>query len=161
MACRTASVLAVGVTLANGAGFHRKNDDFLASKMQPDAAAHAFAQVEDEWSAQVSLFLECNSTASDSDSLVDCHAAPKAFEKACGSVVHAVLQGSGGDRDSVHEYLSDICGQQALDLWHGGQCSSFAKAVDGVLSASSYENRVNLKVGDFCSKYWSEFLESE
>jgi len=147
--------------LASAATFHRRTDVFLAAKMQPDVAAHAFAQVEDEWSAQVSLFLECNSTASDSDTLVDCHAAPKAFEKACGSVVNAVLQGSGGERDSVHEYLKDVCGQNVLDSWHAGQCFSFAKGIDGIMTGSVYENRMSLRIGDFCTKHWSQFLETE
>merc|ERR1719221_1079069 len=90
-----------------------------------------------------------------------CRTAPKAFEKACGSVVKAVLQGSGGDRDSVHEYLNDVCSQSVLDTWHAGQCSSFAKAVDGIMTGSVYENGMNLRIGDFCVRHWSQFLETE
>jgi len=129
--------------------------------MQPDQVAQALIGVEDEWQAQTSLFIECNSTSADSDSLVDCHAAPKAFEKSCKTVVQAMLQGSSGDRDSVHEYLNDVCSQSVMDGWHASQCHSFAKSIDAIMTGSAYENRVSLNTAGLCTRYWSQFLSSE
>jgi len=156
MACRQMIAFAAGSAVVSSMELRG------AANMQPDVVAHALAGVEDEWVAQASLFIECSGSASgESDSLVDCHAAPKAFEKSYGTVVNAMLQGSGGDKEAVNEYLNDVCGQSSMQGWRAEQCHSLGKALDSVMSGSDYENRVNLKIGNLCTSFWGKFLDGE
>jgi len=156
MACRVAFSLAAGAVATDAVALRGGAD------MQPEVVARTLVSVEDEWKAQASVFLECsNATSGDSESVVDCAAAPKAFEKSCDTVVNSVVQGSSGDRYAVREYLDTVCSQSMMQNWHQTQCRSLAAAVNGKMTGDSYENRVNLNVKGLCTGFWSHFLQME
>lgn len=136
------------------------NGHFLSANMQPEAVAHVFVEVEDEWKSQASAFVECNATASE-DKSVDCSGAMKAFEKSCGTVVTSVIQGSSGDPDAIHEYLDTVCGESVLKDWHQSQCRKLAATVNKKITGNAYFNRQNLNVPQLCTGFWSQFLEEE
>merc|ERR1719261_1343361 len=92
-----------------------KGQSFLGSSMQPEVVARTLSRVEDEWKAQAAVFAECNSTAGlPGATIVNCADAPSSFDKSCNTVVNAIIQGSGGDRDVAKEYMSDVCSQKSV-----------------------------------------------
>lgn len=135
---------------------------FLGNGMQPEVVARTLSSVEDEWKAQAAVFAECNSTSGlEGTTIVDCADAPGSFDKSCGTVVSAIIQGSGGDRDVAKEYMADVCSQRAISGWHQQQCNALAVAVRGAMTADKYENRVNFNTGKLCTGFWSHFLADE
>mmetsp|Transcript_138291 Transcript_138291/g.240661 ORF Transcript_138291/g.240661 Transcript_138291/m.240661 type:complete len:340 (-) Transcript_138291:40-1059(-) len=146
---------------AHAAARGLRSRSFLGNGMQPEVVARTLASVEEEWKAQAGVFVECNATGNDGDSIVNCGDAPKSFAKSCSTVVLAVVQGSGGDRDVTKEYMGDVCTQVALNSWHKEGCLNLATALDTAMTADSYENRINFDTSALCSKFWARFLEGE
>lgn len=163
MASRTLAVVAaVGLAGNTDAFINRKGRAFLSSDMRPEAAAEALMSVEDEWRAEASLFAECsNSTSEESEPLVDCHAAPSAFQKSCGTVVNAIVQGSNGNRATVHEYLDTVCSQAVMNGYHQNHCRGIANALSAKMTGDIYTNRNVLNLKALCNDFWPTFLEEE
>jgi len=135
---------------------------FLGNGMQPEVVARTLSNVEDEWKAQAAVFAECNSTSAlPGSSIVNCADAPSSFGKSCSTVVGAIIQGSGGDRDVAKEYMADVCSQRSISGWHQQQCNALAVAVRGSMSADKYENRENFNSVKLCTGFWSHFLGDE
>merc|ERR1719329_1754605 len=89
-------------------------------------------------------------------------AAPVTFGKSCATVVSAVVQGSGGDRNVAKEYMSNVCDQKALAGWHKLRCTDLSTAiVDHAMSADSYANRQSLNSDKLCSDFWGKFVDAE
>jgi len=146
--------LAASVSTAAALGAFR-NGNFLSASMQPEVVARTLAHVEDEWKAQAAIFAECTSTE---DSIVDCAETPESFGKSCATVVHAIVQGSGGDPDVTKEYMNDVCAQKIITDWHRTSCVALSSAVTAKMSASSYENRANYQASKVCEGFWSRFV---
>merc|ERR1719310_24055 len=139
-----------------------KGRAFLGNGMQPAVVARTLSTVEDEWKAQAAVFAECNSTSGlPGSALVNCADAPSSFGKSCGTVVRAIVQGSGGDRAVAKEYMTDVCSQGIIKGWHQQQCHNLATAVQGSMSADKYSNRANFNTGKLCTSFWSRFLGEE
>jgi len=135
---------------------------FLGNGMQPEVVARTLSNVEDEWKAQAAVFAECNLTSGlEGATIVNCADAPTSFGKSCGTVVNAIVQGSGGDKDVTKEYMADVCSQPAISGWHQQQCHALALAVRGAMSADTYQNRMNFNSGKLCTSFWSHFLSEE
>merc|ERR1719221_482833 len=100
---------------------------FLEANMQPEVVARTLMNVEEEWKAQAAVYAQCNATANDGSSIVDCQDAPASFAKSCGVVVGAVVQGSNGDQRVAKEYMSDVCDQSVLTGWHKKHCFGLAQ----------------------------------
>jgi len=159
MARSLAVVFGVLAMLPAASAYARKN--FLATDMQPEVVARTLQNVQEEWKAQAALFAECNSTSEGSSALVDCSDAPKSFAKSCSTVVKAVVSGSSGDKNVVQEYMTDVCGQSQMQGWHQTYCKSLATALDGTMSADTYENRNDFNAQKLCTGFWSQFLKDE
>lgn len=128
--------------------------------MQPEMVAQTLSHVEDEWWAQAAVFAECDGTSSPKgSSLVNCADAPSSFSKSCQTVVTAIVQGSGGDKDTAKEYMADVCSQHAITGWHQDQCNALALAVIPAMNSNSYSNRMAFNAGKLCTGVWSRFLE--
>jgi hypothetical protein len=135
---------------------------FLGNGMRPEVVAQTLSNVEDEWKAQAAVFAECNSTSGlEGASIVNCEDAPSSFGKSCSTVVGAIVQGSGGDRDVAKEYMVDVCSQKAISGWHQQQCHTLADAVRGAMTADKYENRESFNSAKLCTGFWSRFLADE
>lgn len=161
MACRPVllALLAVAPAAAVTRGGLR-GGSILGESMQPEVVARTLKGVEEEWKAQAALFAQCNST-SEGGAIVDCQDAPKSFGKSCGIVVGAVVQGSNGDKKVAAEYMTNVCGQSAIQGWHQQQCKALALAINGAMTADTYQNRYNLNSMKLCSSFWSRFLKAE
>lgn len=152
--------LVLAVAGVDGAVVSQKN--FLGNGMQPEVVARTLSHVEDEWKAQAAVFTECKDTAGmPGATIVNCNDAPSSFSKSCGTVVGAIIQGSGGDKDVAKEYMGDVCTQRAISGWHQTQCNALAAAVQGAMSADKYENRENFNTAKLCTSFWSRFLTEE
>merc|ERR1719473_271866 len=117
MAGRLSLVLALAAALPASSvltfGGHARS--FLGNGMQPEVVARTLSHVEEEWKAQAAVFAECNSTSGlEGATIVNCNDAPASFGKSCGTVVSAIVQGSGGDRDVAKEYMVDVCSQRII-----------------------------------------------
>jgi len=135
---------------------------FLGNGMQPEVVARTLSNVEEEWKAQAAVFAECNETGgADSSSLVNCQDAPASFGKSCSTVVTAIVQGSGGDRETAQEYMADVCSQPAISGWHQEECQALSLLVKGFMTADKYENRMNFKTQKVCEGFWSRVLDQE
>lgn len=135
---------------------------FLGNGMQPEVVARTLSNVEDEWKAQAAVFAECNMTTGlEGATIVNCADAPSSFGKSCNTVVNAIVQGSGGDRDVTKEYMADVCSQHSISGWHQQQCHALALAVRGAMTADTYENRMSFNSGKLCTSFWSHFLKEE
>merc|ERR1740130_1555232 len=89
-------------------------------------------------------------------------AAPATFGKSCATVVSAVVQGSGGDRNVAKEDMNNVCDQKALAGWHKLRCTDLSSAiVDHAMSADSYANRQSLNSDKLCSNFWGKFVDAE
>lgn len=139
-----------------------KSQNFLGNGMQPEVVARTLSSVEEEWKAQASVFARCNGTSTEASStLVNCEDAPNSFEKSCGTVVAAIIQGSGGDRDVAKEYMNDVCTQKSISGWHQQQCQALATAVQSFMTADRYENREHFNAAKLCKSFWVKFFEEE
>lgn len=149
-------VKAVAIRRERGSGFLS-----LKSDMQPEVVAKTLLKVEDEWTAQAGMFAECNATATTGQELEECAAAPKAFEKACGTVMSAVVQASNGQKEDVTEYMNTVCGEDVLAGWRSQSCKSLAVAMLSGMSDDAYNNREHFDSGKLCSKFWTQFSNAE
>jgi len=132
----------------------------IESGMQPDVVARTLSAVQGEWRAQVAIFADCDSTAKlPGSSIVNCKDAQGSFSNSCGTITNAMVQGSGGDKDVMHEYMSDVCRQRAMSGWHQQQCNSVAMLIGQTLSVDKYENRMNFHSAKVCDKLWSQLLQ--
>jgi len=123
-------------------------------QMRPEVVASTLAHVQDDWKAEAVMFTT-EDTASGK-------AAPVTFGKSCATVVSAVVQGSGGDRNVAKEYMSNVCDQKALAGWHKLRCTDLSTAiVDHAMSADSYANRQSLNSDKLCSNFWGKFVDAE
>lgn len=137
---------------------------FLAANLQPEATARALVPVEDEWSKQAQLYADCveqQENLNATDSMAACEVAPQAFGRSCDTVVKAVVQGSSGDQEAVHQYLDEVCGQRALTGWKKGYCNWFAETVNNAMTSDSYSNRESLKIGKLCQTFWQRMLKED
>jgi len=128
-------------------------------KMQPEVVAHSLLKVEEEWKSQAAAFADCNATSTDAST--ECSAATKAFGKSCSTVVNAVVQASSGDRSSVREYMSDICGEAELKGWRQERCSTLAMSINKAMTDNNYDNREELDASKVCTSFWSVFTVEE
>lgn len=150
------------ITCGSAAAVFGQGKSFLGTSMQPEVVARTLSRVEDEWKAQAAVFAECSTTAGlPGASIVNCADAPSTFEKSCNTVVSAIIQGSGGDKDVTKEYMEDVCGQRSISGWHQQQCHTLAIAVRGAMSADKYQNRVSFNTGKLCNGFWTNFLKEE
>lgn len=169
MAPRSSALLAVaGLVTASEALSFASNTigvrQFLSAKLQPEATARALVPVEDEWSKQAQLYAECveeQEKMNSTDSVAACEAAPQAFGRSCDTVVKAVVQGSSGDQDAVHQYLDEVCGQPALSGWKKGYCNWFAQEINKAMTSDSYTNRESMKIGKLCQSFWQRMLQED
>jgi hypothetical protein len=156
-------VLAFALVIAsvNAHALVRDGRTFLGTNMRPDVVANTLMSVEEEWRAQAGIFSQCNSTGSDGAGIVDCQDAPNSFEKSCGTVVSAIVQGSDGDKNVAKEYMSDVCSQASVTGWHKKHCLSLAQAVSTLMSADSYSNRNGFDSMKVCTGFWADFVQEE
>jgi len=147
------SLLAAEAVSSNG-----KN--FLSNMLQPDVAAKSLVAMEEEWQAEAGIFAECEAHGT-TEATKECVESSKHFKTSCNKVVDAMLQGSSGDRDSVKQYMDEVCNQDVMQDWHKDRCVSLSGQVNNLMSADSFENRNALKTADFCSKMWKEIVSGE
>jgi len=122
--------------------------------MRPDVVAQTLVRVEEEWRKVAADFTESNSSTATG--------APGTFAKSCATVVSAVIQGSGGDRNVAKEYMTNVCSQKVLEGWHKLRCSALATAItEHAMKADAYANRQMLDPKKVCSGYWGIFVEAE
>lgn len=148
LAATVAFLLVAGAT---GAAFRGG----FAGSMQPDIAARSFAALEDKWAFEAKQLLLCRE-----NNATDCEDT-EAFQRSCGVVAKAVIQGSSGDKRAVAEYMGTVCGQAALQGWKGEDCGSFAQSVDASMSADQYFNREELNVTSLCGTFWQKLVAHE
>lgn len=134
---------------------------FLGNGMQPEVVARTLSHVEDEWRAQAAVYADCDSASSGSSSIVNCADAPSSFGQSCDTVVKAIVQGSGGDKNVAKEYMDDVCSQRAITGWHQQHCNSLALAVRGAMNADNYQNRMSFDSAKVCTGFWSTFVDEE
>eukprot|EP00929_Paragymnodinium_shiwhaense_P110666 TRINITY_DN77837_c0_g1_i1.p1 TRINITY_DN77837_c0_g1~~TRINITY_DN77837_c0_g1_i1.p1 ORF type:complete len:276 (+),score=77.51 TRINITY_DN77837_c0_g1_i1:62-889(+) len=136
----------------------------LSLSLRPDAAAEALSPVEEEWGQQVTLYSDCvaqQEQLNNTDAAAACEAAPAAFGQSCDKVVSAVVQGSSGDKEKVHEYFDDVCSQHALTGWKQGYCRWFSQTMTEAMTDDSYTNRDTPKVRQMCEKFWQRILKED
>merc|ERR1719487_1558207 len=144
--------VAVNAVLRNSGSAFLGSDD--EERMRPDLVAKTLAKVEDEWKTQADVFTECKSA--------DCKKTPESFASSCATVVSAVAHASGGDRDVVREYMTNVCGQKVLEGWRKLRCMDFATAiVDRGMRADKYANRNSLQPSKVCTGFWPTFVDME
>jgi len=161
MAAKLALALTL-VVLPLSAAIVLRGQTFLGSGMQPEVVARTLSSVQDEWKAQADVFAECNGTSGlPGASIVNCADAPSSFGKSCDTVVNAIVQGSGGDKDVAKEYMEDVCSQKTMSGWHQNQCHSLAFVVRGSMSADKYSNRASFDTAKLCTSFWSTLLDGE
>jgi len=139
-----------------------RGQTFLGNGMQPEVVAKTLSAVEEEWKAQAAVFAECDDTnALPGATIVNCADAPSSFGKSCSTVVNAIIQGSGGDKDVAKEYMADVCSQKSISGWHQQQCNTLDLAVRRGMSADKYANRQGFDASKLCTGFWSSFLGQE
>jgi len=141
----------VAASTAHAAMLHGGSSSFLTNeeRMRPDVVANTLVKVEEDWRKEAAA-----STGAKE--------APSSFAKSCSTVVTAVIQGSGGDRDVAREYMGKVCSQKVLAGWHALRCTALAdKITEHAMLADNYANRQNLNPMKVCSPFWSVFLETE
>jgi len=125
-----------------------------SDSMRPEMVANTLAKVEEEWRKEAAVFTEGSKSGASG--------APDAFAHSCATVVSAVIQGSGGDRDVAKEYMNNVCGQKVLSGWHKQRCASLASRItEHAMLADNYANRQNLLPSKVCTSFWSVFVEAE
>lgn len=161
MAALRAALIILGVAPAAAVG-RSEGQGFLARDgMRPEVVALALGKVEDEWKNQYRLYVECNQTAASEAEARRCLDAPHAFEKSCAKIVGAMVQASGGNRDSVHEYMADVCSEPELNGWRRGRCEILAATVLAGMTPDQYMNRETLNAQPLCVSFWSRFATEE
>lgn len=131
----------------------------LENGMQPDVVAKTLSAVQGEWKAQVAIFADCDKTANLPGSpIVNCKDAQGSFSKSCSTISNAIVQGSGGDKDIMSEYMGDVCKQRAMAGWHQQECTSIALAIGKSMSADKYQNRMSFNSGSLCNTVWAQLL---
>lgn len=139
-----------------------KSKSFLGNGMQPEVVAKTLAHVEDEWKAQAAVFADCDSTSGlPGASLVNCADAPTSFSKSCTTVVNAIIQGSGGDKDVTKEYMEDVCTQKSITGWHQVQCNTLSLAVRKAMTSDKYQNRESFGTAKLCKTLWGGKLAEQ
>jgi len=132
---------------------------FLENGMQPDVVAKTLSAVQGEWKAQVAIFADCDKTAKLPGSpIVNCKDAQSSFSKSCGTITNAIVQGSGGDKDIMSEYMGDVCRQRSMSGWHQLECNSIALAIGKSMSVDKYQNRMSFNSGSLCNTLWAQLL---
>lgn len=134
---------------------------FLGTTMQPDVVARSLVTMEDKWQSQVALFAECREATAKDGSASDCDSAKIDFEKSCGTIVQAVVQGSSGERPAVKEYMGDVCAESALSGWHRERCFGLAEAIVNTMTADVYSNRESFDARSLCRGLWSSISKDE
>jgi len=159
--CLASMYFLIGIAEALvGAGTHNvglrggRSDGLLhlAAEAQPELVAHTLASVEDAWETQVIKFVECNATEGNS---AECSYFEHGFSKSCVTVAKAILSASNGEKDTVTEYMNEICNEKELHGWKMDRCQMFAKTILSDMSADAYDNRENLKPAGICHSFWS------
>lgn len=151
-------LLASPVVVAANANAQRGGRAFLATdgadRMRPELVAKTFSRVEEEWRTQAVAFTESNAS--------EAKAAWSSFSQSCGTVVTAVVQASGGDRDIVKDYMGNVCGQKVLAGWPKQRCQELAMTISehGML-ADNWANRQILQPSKVCNAFWSKLVEAE
>merc|ERR1719362_1641168 len=97
-------------------------------------------------------FVECNATEGNSR---ECSFAEHGFSKSCATVAKAILPASNGEKDTVTEYMEEICKQNVLHGWKVERCQGFAKTILHGMTADAYDNRENLNPAGICHSFWS------
>lgn len=159
VAALIASTTVLTAEAISSSDVHR-GKNFLANMLQPDVAAKSLVAMEEEWQAEAGIYADCQAHGTQ-EATKECVEASKHFKDSCNKVVEAVLQGSSGDKDSVNQYMDEVCAQDVMQDWHKDRCLSFANQVNGVMSVDSFENRDVLKATDFCSRMWEGIVSSE
>lgn len=150
MANQVVALLLLALTGANGIVLRGGESD----SMRPEMVANTLAKVEEEWRKEAAVFTEGPKSEASS--------APDAFAHSCATVVSAVIQGSGGDRDVAKEYMNNVCGQKVLAGWHKQRCATLASRItEHAMLADNYANRQNLLPSKVCTSFWSVFVEAE
>ncbi|CAK0900296.1 unnamed protein product, partial [Prorocentrum cordatum] len=106
------------------------------------------------------LYVECNATASSRADAEKCDAAPRAFERACGTIVSAVVQASNGDHRVVREYM-DWPRRGPAAGWRAGRCQLLATSVLAGMTEDNYDNREHLNAAPLCQSFWARFSSEE
>jgi len=150
-------------TLAAVAGKSVLTDgrNFLGNGMQPEMVARTLSDVQNKWQDEATQFIRCELSESNANAIKDCDSVPEKFSKSCATVVDAVVAGSGGDARVTKEYMVDVCSQPSLTAWRRDACVDLARDLTKTMSASTYENRFNLRSKAVCDEFWSNFLQSQ
>lgn len=122
--------------------------------MNPEAVAHTLAQVEDEWLQQAISFAQCNASDASASSCVE--GTMGSFVKSCKTVVVAIVEGAGGDKDNIRDYLGDVCGQGEINGQKQEMCGNLTVALDAALTADAYVNREELNFDQICTKFMTQ-----
>lgn len=154
---RNAALLALVPTVVAFSAFNG-NGNFLGNDMRPDVVAHTLMRVEDGWMHQATKFAHC--TAEGGEYSV-CEQSEQSFSKSCVQVVNGIVQGSAGDRERTAEYMSDVCGQNALSGWHQATCLSLRKVLGEKMTQSAFDNRESLKTAKICEVAWSALVKEQ
>merc|ERR1719235_2792098 len=131
---------------------------FLENGMQPDVVAKTLSAVQGEWKAQVAIFADCDISSDSASPVVNCKNAKSSFEKSCSTISNAIVQGSGGDRDVMKEYMGDVCKQKSMTGWHKVQCDAVSSLIGKSMSADKYQNRMSFNSAKLCNGLWSNLL---
>jgi hypothetical protein len=133
---------------------------FLAVDTRPDAAARSLVAIEDAWQSEAAGCVDRHA-ASYQHGMATCFKAPEAFQKSCGEVVSALMQGSSGSKDATEKYLDDVCRQNVLKDWHKTRCNSLADSIASLMTGTRYMTRVQSQTGKLCSNMWFDLVHSE
>lgn len=155
--------MALAASQTEAAALFGRSKSFLGNGMQPEVVAVTLAHVEDEWRAQAAVFANCQpkSDGKEDSSIVNCADAPSSFDKSCRTVVNAIIEGSGGDKDVAKEYMADVCSQHAITGWHQEQCHGISAKVRSSMSVDKYQNRMSFNSQKLCSGFWTELVGKE
>lgn len=124
-----------------------------SEQMRPELVAQTLANVQDEWKQQAIAFTLHTPASKE---------VPGSFASSCATVISAVVQGSGGNRNVAKEYMSTVCSQKELQGWHKLRCADLTAAiVDHAMTADNFANRESLKPMKLCSSFWHKFVDEE
>merc|ERR1712048_662414 len=66
-----------------------------------------------------------------------------------------------GDRDNVHEYMTEVCEQSSLKGWKQDNCRNLASNLVNAMSLDTFDNRQHLTGSGICKAFWSQFQLEE
>jgi len=150
------AVFATVVGLSSASAVVERNA--LENGMQPDVVAKTLSAVQGEWKAQIAIFADCDISSDSASPVVNCKHAKSSFEKSCSTISNAIVQGSGGDKDVMKEYMGDVCKQNAMTGWHKVQCDAVSSLIGKSMSADKYQNRMSFNSAKLCNGLWSNLL---